>query len=142
MYFQSMHSNFQLPTRGSEYAGGLDLYMPEGGCIGQNNDLTLKFRLGFAAAVPLNHVALLLPRSGAGSKHGVELNNTCGVIDSDYWGEWMATLRTKNSEPFYWHAGDRVLQMVVVPVASITPIQVDELEATERGAGGFGSTGS
>ena len=141
MYFEALHPDFQLPTRGSEYAGGLDLYMPEPGSVGQHG-LPTKVRLGFAAAVPIGHVALLLPRSGVGSKNGLELNNTCGVIDSDYRGEWIAALRTKDGAYFKWSAGDRVLQMLVVPVASVTPELVDSLDATERGVGGFGSTGS
>lgn len=97
--------------------------------------------LGFAAAVPPGHVALLLPRASAGAKHGLELNNTCGVIDSDYRGEWKAAMCTKTGIALSWAAGDWVLQFIVVPVADVTLEQVDSLDETERGTGGFGSSG-
>ena len=97
--------------------------------------------LGFAAEVPTGHVALLLPRSGAGAKHGVSLNNTVGVIDADYRGEWMACLRLKNHQPLTWEAGERLLQFVLVPVTTPELQIVDSLEDTDRGEGGFGHTG-
>lgn len=97
--------------------------------------------LGFSAEVPPGNVALLLPRSGVGAKSGLELNNTCGVIDEDYRGEWRAALRTKNGMPFSWEAGERILQFLVVPVTNITLELVEELSDTHRGAGGFGSSG-
>lgn len=112
--------------------------MPEDGMADGNSSM---FGLGFAAAVPLGHVALLLPRSSTGAKYGLELNNSCGVIDSDYRGEWKAALRTKSGERLHWNAGDRVLQFLIVPVASVTLKQVDSLDITERGSGGFGSSG-
>ncbi|WP_460989809.1 dUTP diphosphatase, partial [Staphylococcus aureus] len=83
---------------------------------------------------------MLLPRSGVGAKAGVRLRNTCGVIDSDYRGEWMAVIST-DREPFRWAAGDRLLQMVLVPVGTPELQLVEELSETNRGEGGFGSTG-
>jgi dUTP pyrophosphatase len=132
-----MHPNFILPTRGSASAGGWDVIMPEAGVASPTSQLV---GLGFAAAVPPGHVALLLPRSGVGAKYGVELNNTCGVIDADYRGEWLAALKTKAGS-FAWQAGERVLQFVVVPVAVILPVLVATLPGTVRGSGGLGSTG-
>ncbi len=128
-----------MPTKGTEYAGAYDIYMPESGYA---TDASNIHPLGFAAEVPLNHVALLLPRSGAGAKYGLELNNTCGVIDSDYRGEWKAALRTKSGDRLSWKAGDRIIQFIIVPV--ITPILelVELLGETTRGTGGFGSTGN
>jgi dUTP pyrophosphatase len=139
--FKALHPNFKLPTRGSEHAGGWDLYMPMADVVYFGGELAYPIPLGFSAAVPEGHVALLLPRSGVGSKNGLSLNNTCGVIDSDYRGEWIATLRLRNSGYFAWEAGDRLLQMLIVPVAQITPELVDELDETVRGTGGYGSTG-
>ncbi len=138
MRIQSLHKDFIMPTKGTEYAGAYDIYMPMAGYTTHMSDI---YPLGFAAEVPKNHVALLLPRSGAGAKYGLELNNTCGVIDSDYRGEWKAALRTKNGEVFNWKAGDRIVQFIIVPV--ITPVLelVESLEETNRGKGGFGSTG-
>jgi dUTP pyrophosphatase len=139
MRIQATHNNFIMPTKGSDQAGAYDIYMPEGGCLTGDNQL---IDLGFAAEVPQGHVALLLPRSSAGAKFGVELNNTCGVIDADYRGSWKAALKTKNGAPYSYSAGDRLVQFLVVPVANVTLEQVSSLSTTDRGTGGFGSTGS
>ena len=139
MRIKPLHFHFNKPTKGTEGAGAYDLYMPVSGSIPENG--ICKVGLGFAAEVPVDHVALILPRSGIGAKYGVELNNSCGVIDSDYRGEWIATLRTKNGKEFTWNAGERLLQFVIVPVISVDLEIVDELSSTERGTGGFGSSG-
>jgi dUTP pyrophosphatase len=138
MRIKALHNNFIMPVKATKGAGAFDLYMPEAGVI---NGSTQFIGLGFSAEVPVGHVALILPRSGAGAKHGVELNNTCGVIDSDYRGEWKAAMKTKSGLGFSWEAGERVLQFLVVPVADVTLEQVEDLETTDRGAGGFGSSG-
>ena len=127
-----------MPTKGSNQAGAFDIYMPEDGSATGTSQL---IGLGFAAAVPEGHVALLLPRSSTGAKFGLELNNTCGVIDADYRGEWKAALLTKSGIPYTWYAGDRLLQFIVVPIPNITLVQTDSLDATARGEGGFGHTG-
>lgn len=139
MRITKLHKNFIMPTKGTDKAGAFDIYMPESGIA------TYEARfvgLGFATAVPEGHVALLLPRSSTGAKFGLDLNNTVGVIDSDYRGEWKAALRTKHQIPFTWNQGDRILQFLVVPIANVVLEQVDSLDETERGAGGFGSTGN
>ena len=141
MNIQSLHPNFKMPTRATELAGGFDLYMPEPGTLLPYQDSGLLIPLGFAAAIPEGCVALLLPRSGAGAKFGVSLNNTVGVIDADYRGEWKASLRLKNSAPFTWEAGERLLQFIIVPVLTPDLVLVDSLDGTERGASGFGSSG-
>jgi dUTP pyrophosphatase len=139
MHITATHKGFIMPIKGSNRAGAFDIYMPEAGIA---NGISQLIGLGFAAAVPENHVALLLPRSGTGAKHGLELNNTCGVIDSDYRGEWKAAIRTKSGLPFNWEAGDRILQFLLVPVnTSVVLKQVEELNTTLRGTGGFGSSG-
>lgn len=144
MQFKQLHPNFQLPTKGSYSAAGYDIYMPEAGVIkeanGENQNHTL-VNLGFSAAVPFGYVALILPRSSAGAKYGVELRNTCGVIDADYRGPWMASIKTKEGHEFGWAEGERVLQFILVPVGLFTPVLVDELTETARDVGGFGSTG-
>lgn len=139
MRITSIHKGFIMPIKGSNSAGAYDIYMPIAGIANGTSQL---IGLGFAAAVPPGHVALLLPRSSTGAKYGVELNNTCGVIDSDYRGEWKAAIRTKSGIPCSWEAGDRVLQFLLVPVNCTEVLElVDELDATDRGAGGFGSSG-
>lgn len=138
MQVKPLHPNFIMPVKATKGAGAFDIHMPEAGYIAG----TSKFiGLGFAAKVPENHVALLFPRSGAGAKYGVELNNTCGVIDSDYLGEWKAAMKTKSGLYFQWEAGERVLQFLIVPVADVTLELVTDLGTTERGEGGFGSSG-
>lgn len=146
MQFKRLHQGFQLPQRGSSHAGGYDIFMPDSGCIPEVDpaDTTTTHKmvpLGFAARVPEGHVALILPRSGAGAKHGIELRNTVGVIDADYTGEWMAAVKQKEGVAFSWQAGERLFQFILVPVATADPHEVDELAATARGLGGFGSTG-
>lgn len=139
MRIKAIHPNFILPIKGTQGAGAFDIYMPEHGQA--SGDIPTKVPLGFAAEVPENHVALIFPRSGVGTKFGVELNNTCGVIDSDYRGEWCAFIRTKNGEHFNWNSGERVLQFLVIPVAQVNLELVDDLNETTRNTGGFGSSG-
>lgn len=138
MQIQPIHKGFIMPTKGSDKAGAFDIYMPEAGCATGTSQF---IGLGFAAAVPPGHVAILLPRSSTGAKYGLELNNTAGVIDSDYRGEWKAALKTKSLIPFAWEAGERVLQFLVVPIREVELQVVDQLEASDRGEGGFGSSG-
>lgn len=138
MRIQSLHTQFILPTKGSDQAAAFDVYMPEAGIAG---DVGRLVGLGFAAEVPENHVALLLPRSSTGAKFGLELNNTCGVIDSDYRGEWKAMLRTKRGTVYSWEAGDRILQFLIIPVARVSLELCNSVSHTDRGAGSFGSTG-
>lgn len=137
MNIQATHNGFIMPAKGSEGAGAYDVFMPEAGCI---NGETKLIGLGFKAAVPPGYVALLLPRSSTGAKHGVELANTCGVIDSDYRGEWKAALKTKSGRVFTWEPGERVVQFLIVPALSVELHQVESLDETVRGEGGFGST--
>ena len=139
MRIKPLHPNFIMPTKGTEFAGAFDIYMPSEGYVEEGS--VDNVGLGFAAEVPMNHVALILPRSGEGSKYGLELNNTCGVIDSDYRGEWIANLRTKNGKFYAWNRGQRILQFVIVPIANVTLEVAHELTDTARGTGGFGSTG-
>ena len=138
MRIQSLHTNFKLPTKGSDQAGAFDIYMPEAGFADGTSKLV---GLGFASELPPGYVALLLPRSSAGAKFGVELNNTCGVIDSDYRGEWKAALKTKSGLPYSWAAGERLLQFMLVPAWSGALELVESVAKSDRGEGGFGSTG-
>jgi len=85
--------------------------------------------------------AVLLPRSGLGHKHGIVLGNLVGLIDSDYQGQVMVSVWNRGAHPFTIAPGDRIAQMVVVPVVQVEFDVVAEFEASGRGAGGFGSTG-
>lgn len=146
MQFKQLHPNFQLPTKGSEVAGGYDLYMPESGSVQERVNWASPAHkmvgLGFAAAVPVGYVALILPRSGAGSKQGAGLRNTAGVIDADYRGEWMVAVTQKEGRELRWAEGERLFQYILVPVGTSEPELVADLPETNRGTGGFGSTGA
>ncbi|MDB5297983.1 MAG: deoxyuridine 5-triphosphate nucleotidohydrolase [Phycisphaerales bacterium] len=97
---------------------------------------------GFAMAVPAGYEAQVRPRSGLASRHGVTLVNAPGTIDSDYRGEVQVPLINHGREPFVVERGMRIAQMLVLPVPPVTWVEVDELDETPRGTGGFGHTGA
>ena len=97
---------------------------------------------GIALALPRGYAGFVLPRSGLASKHGVSLVNAPGLIDSGFRGELCAILiNLDQSEPFVVKRGDRIAQLVVMPVPEVSLSLVDSLDETERGSGGFGSSG-
>ena len=96
---------------------------------------------GFAMAVPQGFAAFIFARSGLGIKHGIAPANCVGVIDSDYRGEVCVGLHTYATEEYTVNPGDRVAQMAIMPVAAANFVVAKELDDTDRGAGGFGSTG-
>lgn len=96
---------------------------------------------GFAIAVPMGFEAQVRPRSGLASKHGITCVNAVGTIDSDYRGEVQVPLINLGKEPFIVTQGMRIAQMVIAPIARANIVVVGTLQATERGTGGFGSTG-
>ena len=97
---------------------------------------------GLALAIPAGHEAQVRPRSGLAARHGVTCLNTPGTIDSDYRGEVQVVLINHGAEPFTISTGDRIAQLVIAAVARAELAEVDDLDSTARGAGGFGSTGS
>ena len=102
----------------------------------------VKIPTGIAIALPgPEYVALVYARSGLGIKHGIALSNGVGVIDSDYRGEIQVGLTNLSDKPYTIHPGDRIAQLVVTPVVLPQLEWVEELDDTERGTGGFGSTG-
>jgi dUTP pyrophosphatase len=139
MRIKPLHHNFVMPNRSTDKAGAFDIYMPEAGAVSGHGAKMIG--LGFAAEVPENHVAIILPRSGVGAKYGIELNNTAGVIDSDYRGEWKVAVKTKSGSSHRWDAEDRLFQVLVIPGPEIKLELTDELSETSR-IGGFGSTGA
>lgn len=137
-----LRENAVLPTRGSAGAAGLDLYA----CL--DAPLTLEPRglyqvpTGVAIALPdENTVALIFARSGLGVKHGISLSNAVGVVDSDYRGELVVGLCNTGDKAYTLSPGERFAQLVVAPVFTAELEETDDLGKTERGAGGFGSTG-
>ena len=97
---------------------------------------------GFCTEIPRGYFAAVFARSGLGCKHGIRLANSVGIIDADYRGEWRFILHNDRESPFIIHHGDRVAQFTILPVLTTELIEVPDLSETERGAGGFGSSGS
>ncbi len=137
-----MGREIPLPAYATPGSAGMDLRA----CI--DEPLTIpaggraKVPAGFAMALPgPEYVALVFARSGLAVKHGVALSNGVGVVDSDYRGEVTVGLINQGQESYTIQPGDRVAQMVILPVEQAALIPVAELDETQRGAGGFGSTG-
>ena len=132
----------KIPKRATSGSAGMDLYA----CI--DEPITLApgqlaiVPTGIAIALPDNGcAAFLYARSGLGVKHGICLSNGVGVIDSDYRGEICAGLCNVSDKPYTIEPDERVCQMVIAPVLTPDVVEVNELDDTDRGEGGFGSTG-
>lgn len=126
-----------IPTRAHSGDAGLDLYALEDARVTPGAVTTIL--TGIAVAIPYGHVGLIKPRSGLAARHGID--TLAGVIDHGYTGE-VQVLLTTHSTPTRWViSGERVAQLLVVPVPYATPQVVDALPGSARGAGGFGSTG-
>jgi dUTP pyrophosphatase len=97
---------------------------------------------GLAVAIPDGHAGFVQPRSGLAARHGISIVNTPGLVDSGYRGELkVALLNTDRRETFVVEPGMRIAQLVVVPIPAVAPVEVEELPDSERGGGGFGSSG-
>ena len=101
----------------------------------------VKIGTGLAFQLPENHVMLIAPRSSTGTKKGLMLQNTIGVLDSDYRGECKLFFVNTKDTPIEIEDGERIAQLIVIPYPTTQYEEVEELDKTERGAGGFGSTG-
>ena len=131
-----------LPAQATPGSAGFDLAAAvETECVLRPGERTL-VPTGFAIAVPEGFEAQIRPRSGLALRHGIVLPNAPGTIDSDYRGELKVIVMNAGSESFVIKRGDRIAQLVVAPVVGAEWEEVDSLDATERGAGGFGHTGS
>jgi dUTP diphosphatase len=129
-----------LPTRAHDGDAGLDLYAAEAATLGPGDRASVG--TGIAIEVPSGHAALVLPRSGLAFRHGIALVNAPGLIDAGYRGEVrVLLLNTDPAQPFDVAAGDRIAQLLLVPFAAAEPVEVEELAASQRGEGGFGSSG-
>ncbi len=130
-----------VPTLGSKFAAGADLYSAEKGDVVIAPGETKFIGTGIAVEIPEGYVGLVYARSGLACKRGLAPANKVGVIDSDYRGEIKVALLNHGKEPQMLEKGERIAQMVVAPYLSVTYEETDELSDTERGEGGFGSTG-
>ena len=130
-----------VPTYGSEFSAGADLYACEGGEVTIAPGETRLVHTGISMAIPQGYVGLIYARSGLASKRGLAPANKVGVIDSDYRGEIMVALHNHSSEAQTICDGERIAQIVFTAYMGADFLEVDELDSTERGEGGFGSTG-
>jgi dUTP pyrophosphatase len=129
-----------LPTRAYPGDAGLDLYALEERTLGPGERGSIG--TGICVEIPEDQAGLVLPRSGLAARHGIALVNAPGLIDCGYRGEIrVLLLNTDRREPFSISAGDRIAQLVLVRVETPDVIEVDELALSERGGGGFGSSG-
>jgi dUTP pyrophosphatase len=128
-----------LPEYASKGAAGMDICSAESVILRMGKRLAVA--TGFAFAIPKGYEVQVRPRSGLALKHGVTCLNTPGTIDSDYRGEVKVILANLGDDDFLIEKGDRIAQIVVAPVQHAAMVEVDEIEDTARGAGGFGSTG-
>jgi dUTP pyrophosphatase len=139
--FKRLSEAARLPTRAHHGDAGLDLYAAEAVTVAPGGGRT-DVGTGVAVEIPPGHAGLVLPRSGSARKHGITLTNAPGLIDSGYRGELrVLLLNTDPSEPFEVANGDRVAQLVIVAVALADPVEAADLAASDRGEGGFGSSG-
>lgn len=130
-----------LPAYATEGAAGLDLAAAVEAPVRLAPGARALVPTGLAMALPRGYEAQLRPRSGLALKHGVTVLNAPGTIDCDYRGELKALLINHGAEPFTVERGMRIAQLVVAPVTTIRPDLVSDLDETERGDGGYGSTG-
>jgi dUTP pyrophosphatase len=132
-----------LPAYQTGEAAGLDLMaaVPEGEPLSLAPGQYALVPTGLAIALPAGHEAQVRPRSGLAAKYGVTVLNSPGTIDADYRGEIKVILINHGAVPFAIKRGERIAQMVIAPVVQAALVPVAELSATDRGAGGFGSTG-
>lgn len=135
------HSPFDLPAYATALSAGMDLRadLPEAVVLGPLERTLVP--TGLHIELPAGYEAQIRPRSGLAAKHGISIVNAPGTIDADYRGEVKVILVNLSNEPFAIHPGERIAQMVVARHEKVEWEQVEALEESDRGSGGFGSTG-
>ncbi len=138
---KKLRENAIVPTYGSEFAAGADLYAAIEEAVTIEPGETKLIPTGLAFEIPVGFAGLIYARSGLASKRGLAPANKVGVIDSDYRGEVMTALHNHGKESQTVEPGERIAQMVIAPYITASFILSESLDDTERGDGGFGSTG-
>ncbi len=138
---QKLNEHAKLPTYGSASAAGADLYGCNTETIIVPPHQTVMVHTGLAVEIPEGYAGLVYARSGIASKRGLAPANKVGVIDADYRGELMVALHNHSDEEQTIAPGERIAQLVITPFLKADFTEVDALTDTDRGAGGFGSTG-
>lgn len=131
----------KTPTRGSEHAAGYDLYADVKNQVTISPHETEKIGTGLAIEIPDGYFGAIFARSGLAAKEGLRPANCVGVCDSDYRGEYIVAVHNDSDQPRTIEPGERIAQLVVMPYLAVTFEEVAELTDTNRGEGGFGSTG-
>ena len=131
-----------LPTYGSTYSAGADLYACLDGAVTIEPGEAALIHTGLAMEIPVGYAGLIYARSGLATQKGLAPSNKVGVIDADYRGEIMVSLFNHSKEKRTVEPGERIAQLVITPFITADWNMVSELEETDRGAGGFGSTGA
>lgn len=139
--YTKLNEYAQEPTRGSAAAAGYDLYAAIKDPVKIPAHSTAKIGTGLAFALPNNTFAAIFARSGLATKEGLRPANCVGVCDSDYRGEYIVALHNDTDSEKFINPGERIAQMVLMPYIPMTFEEVEFLDETERGEGGFGSTG-
>ena len=138
---KKLDSNAVLPTRGSEYAAGWDLHALNPEEIAPQE--TKKVGTGIAIQIPDGYFGAIFARSGLATKQGLRPANCVGVVDQDYRGELIVALHNDSNVTRSFEAGERIAQLVLIPYLNFDGWnEVDDLNKTKRGSGGFGSTGT
>ncbi len=139
---KKLKNNAILPTYGSEFAAGADLYACLEEAVTIAPQETKLIPTGLAMEIPLGWAGLIYARSGLATKRGLAPANKVGVVDPDYRGEIMVSLHNHGTEPQTVEAGERIAQLVLTPYLTARFLEAEELSETVRGTGGFGSTGT
>lgn len=138
---KKLNPNAIVPTRGSEYAAGYDLYACSEIAIDIAPHSTVKVGTGLAIEIPHGYFGAIFARSGLATKRGLRPANCVGVCDEDYRGEYIVALHNDTDEFMSIEPHERIAQLIIMPYLSVEFNEVIELSDTERGSGGFGSTG-
>lgn len=138
---KKLKENAIIPTRGSSQAAGYDLYACIDKTIYIAPHTTVKIGTGLSIEIPEGYFGGLFARSGLATKKGLRLANSVGVCDSDYRGEYIIPIHNDTNEMMSIEPNERIAQLIVIPYLPVEFNEVDELSDTERGSGGFGSTG-
>ncbi len=139
---QKLRENATIPTYGSDFAAGADLYACLENAVTIPAGDTMFIPTGIAMAIPVGYAGFIYARSGLSCKRGLAPANKVGVIDADYRGEIMVALHNHSQEAVTIEAQERVAQIVIAPYLKAMFTETDSLDDTKRGAGGFGSTGT
>lgn len=138
---KKLNPDATLPTYGSDYAAGADLYVCLEKPVTINPGETVMLHTGLAMEIPAGYAGLIYPRSGMASKRGLAPANKVGVVDPDYRGEFMVAMHNHSNIPQTVEPNERIAQLVITPFLTVQFDEAEELSDTVRGEGGFGSTG-